>query len=118
MNILGNIVKSHILQISAHYKSVYVDKFVIMPNHIHLIIVLDNDSVKTNMNQVIGQLKSGVSREIHKLIPEMEVWQRSFHDHIIRDQNSYEKIWLYIESNPVNWNKDCFFVDPSMGSAQ
>ena len=86
-----------------------------MPNHIHLILVLKNGSEKPNINQIIGQFKSGVSREIHNVISDIEIWQRSFHDHIIRNQNSYEKIWLYIDSNPVNWSKDCFFVDPSIG---
>ena len=115
LNKLGYIVNKHILLISKHYKNVYVDKYVIMPNHIHLILVLKNGSEKPNINQIIGQFKSGVSREIHNVISDIEIWQRSFHDHIIRNQNSYEKIWLYIDSNPVNWSKDCFFVDPSIG---
>ncbi len=60
---------------------------------------------------VIGQYKSGVTRKIRKLIPEMEVWQRSFHDHVIRTRGAYEKIWEYIAHNPQGWEKDCFFVE-------
>ena len=118
LNDIGKTVNKHILQIEAHYQNVIVEKYVVMPNHIHIILALQEMKDSPNINQIVGQFKSGVSREIHKLIPEMEVWQRSFHDHIIRSQKSYEKIWLYIENNPVNWNKDCFFVDPSIGSAQ
>jgi hypothetical protein len=41
------------------------------------------------------------------------VWQRSFHDHVIRDQAGYKKICLYIEGNPMNWEKDCFYAGQS-----
>ena len=117
MNRLGCIVNERILQIPYHYQNVFVDKYVVMPNHIHMILILKDIKDSPNVNQIVGQLKSGVSREIHGILPELEVWQRSFHDHIIRNQASYEKIWLYIEGNPTNWSKDCFYIDPSIGSA-
>ena len=90
-----------------------LEKYVVMPNHIHLIVALKSDGVNeknnVSLNQVMGLLKSGVTREIHIIKPLMHVWQRSFYDHIIRNQREYEKIWLYIESNPQNWSKDCFY---------
>ena len=88
--------------------------YCLMPNHVHLIVVLGcnpESSNNTKLNTVIGQLKSGISREIHEKEPNMVVWQRSFHDHIIRNQKAYEKIWLYIDSNPQLWDKDCFYID-------
>ena len=115
-NAFCRIAEEEIRQISMHYQSVKIDHYIVMPNHIHAIIVLEKES--HNLNQIIAQYKSGVSRRIHQLNPELEVWQRSYHDHVIRDQKSYEKIWLYIEANPMNWEKDCFYVDPTMGSAQ
>ena len=109
LNQLGRIVHEEILNISYHYPCVTVDKYVVMPNHVHMIIVLDGSG--SNLNQVIGQFKSGVTRKIRKKIPEFSVWQRSYYDHVIRNQKEYENIWNYIEGNPLNWAKDCFFVD-------
>ena len=79
-----------------------------MPNHVHAIIVLTDD--KTKLSDVVCSYKSYVTKKIHELQPDMKVWQSSFHDHVIRNQQSYEKIWLYIEGNPMNWDKDCFFA--------
>ena len=83
--------------------------FVVMPNHIHMIIKLESDQY--NLNQIIAQYKSGVTRKIREFFPDISVWQRSYHDHIIRNQREYEKIWNYIEGNPLKWNEDCFFID-------
>ena len=41
---------------------------------------------------------------------EEKIWQRSFHDHVIRDEKGYLKIWNYIEGNPSKWEEDCFYV--------
>ena len=75
-----------------------------------MILILEQGAV-INAEQVIGQYKSGVSREIRKIDPEFVLWQRSFHDHIIRNQKQYEKIWMYIENNPLRWEKDCFYIE-------
>ena len=110
----GKIVEQHILALSDHFNGVHIDQYVVMPNHIHLIIVLGcnpHNRCDVSLETVIGLLKSGITRQIHKEEPEEKIWQRSFHDHIIRNQKSYEKIWLYIESNPQNWEKDCFYED-------
>ena len=109
LNFFGEIAKRGLLELETHYSGIRVDKMVVMPNHIHLILVL-NDSSAT-VSSVIGSFKSYVSREIHKVQPDLVVWQKSFHDHIIRNEGEYQKIWLYIEGNPQNWNKDCFYME-------
>ena len=106
---IGRIVEEHIQQISSHYQDVSVEKYVVMPNHIHMLLAL-NCNGRYDTNQIIGQYKSGVSREVGKLYPNVEVWQRSFHDHVIRNQFRYEKIWHYIEDNPRKWEEDCFYM--------
>jgi hypothetical protein len=50
------------------------------------------------------------SKEIHDKIGDMPVWQRSFHDHVIRDRRDYEKIAKYINENPLKWQHDCFYT--------
>ena len=109
LNENGRTAEKQIRQIPAHYQNVLVDKYVVMPNHIHMILVIQDGEKKENLSQIIGQYKSGVTRIIRGWSPELCVWQRSFHDHIIRNQTSYEKIWEYIEQNPMNWPKDCFY---------
>ncbi len=114
LNWRGKIVHKHIENLQNHYNDVCIDKYVVMPNHIHLIIKLGCNPINknsVNLNIVVGQLKSGISRQIRKISPNEIIWQRSYHDHIIRNQQSYEKIWLYIEANPQLWMDDCFY-DP------
>ncbi|MGN0978319.1 MAG: transposase [Faecousia sp.] len=108
LNRYGKIAEQGLLEIETHFSNVKVDKFVVMPNHVHAIIVLQGND--TDLSTVIGQYKSFVSRQIHVTEPGQRVWQTSYHDHVIRDQKGYERIWLYIDSNPANWEKDCFFA--------
>ncbi len=107
-NTCGKIARQGIEEIDTHFPSVRVDKYVVMPNHVHAILELKAHDA--DLSVVIGQYKSYVTREVRKILPEMVVWQTSYHDHVIRDQTGYEKIWQYIESNPQNWEQDCFFM--------
>ena len=109
-NLYGNIAQKAIEQLSIHFDGIVIDKYVIMPNHIHMIIAL-NEQNKVDLSQIIAQYKSGVTREIRKKSPKEDIWQRSYHDHIIRNQKSYEKIWMYIENNPLKWEEDCFYIN-------
>ena len=109
LNSAGVIAEKGILEIEKHFKNVKVDKYVVMPNHVHMILALEKGSAP--VPEIIGQYKSVVTREIHKRQWKGAVWQASFHDHIIRNQTAYEKIWLYIDANPVNWQKDCFCTE-------
>ena len=109
-NWLGALVRQHIGQIEKHYNSAYVDKYAVMPNHVHMILIIKN-SGEANLAQIVGQFKSGVTREARNKQPNIEVWQRSFHDHVIRNQKQYEQIWTYIENNPHKWQEDCFYTE-------
>ena len=109
LNIMGKIAQEQIIDIPNHYEKVSVDHFVVMPNHIHMIIKLESDQY--NLNQIIAQYKSGVTRKIRESFSDISVWQRSYHDHVIRNQREYEKIWNYIDGNPLKWKEDCFFID-------
>ena len=113
LNRYGKIAEEEILKIPSHYEGVIIDKYVVMPNHVHMIVILENGNY--NLSQIIAQYKSGVTRWIRKCMPDVAVWQRSYHDHVIRNQAAYEKIWLYIEANPKNWDRDCFYLDPNIG---
>ena len=109
LNPLGEIAQEAIYQIPDHFPQTAVDKAVVMPNHVHMMLVLQDNSA--NVSAIVGQYKSYVSRRIRQIQPVEKIWQNSFHDHVIRDQQSYEKIWLYIHANPDNWEKDCFYSE-------
>ena len=86
-----------------------------MPNHVHAIIEIDSDmaseqSIKIkSLSELVGAYKTTSSKQIHLAGFYSFAWQRSFHDHIIRNDASYERISNYIETNHERWNTDTFF---------
>ena len=101
----GRIVDKYIKSITQNYENVSVDKYVIMPNHIHILIsLIPKDSRRaessrpTKISQIIGVLKRLINKEIGE-----NIFQTSFYDHIIRDEEDYIIKWKYIEENPIKW---------------
>lgn len=113
----GVLIDESIRHISEKYISVTVDNYIIMPNHIHLILSIEStdsaDSSTVSVDRIIGWLKYDGTKKINEFFktPGQKRFQRSFHDHIIRDLNDYEKIYEYIEYNYLKWSKDCFYVE-------
>ena len=80
-----------------------IKKYVIMPDHIHMIIHIDNgtmwaSSPTKKVGNIVRSLKILTSKEIGK-----SIFQRSYYDHVIRNEQDYNEIWDYIESNPMKW---------------
>ena len=107
----GRIINEIIQNIPQRYKS-SINSYVVMPNHIHLIIMInDREELRairesplrgrSVISKLIGYIKMNSSKEIHNLYGDTVVWQRGFHDHIIRDRQDYEKIAKYIYENPL-----------------
>ena len=115
---LSNIgtVADRYIRSSAAIPGVQIDKYIIMPNHIHLILFIDenytNGASKTSTpaNAVIPHIVSTFKRFCHREIG-FRVFQRSYHDHIIRGERDYLKIWTYIDSNAAKWKQDCFYEE-------
>ncbi|MBR5473264.1 MAG: transposase [Clostridia bacterium] len=113
---IGEVAKQELLKIETHYDNVKIDKYVIMPNHIHLIVRITErinpfPTIKYDISNVIGKYKAAVTRNVgNAFMHSKKLWQRSFHDHIIRDKMDYLKIWNYIDTNPQKWNEDCFYI--------
>ena len=107
----GKIAEKHINLLNEFYEYIFVDKYVIMPNHIHLLVQIRGDSVLGGhrgppLHKIIGQFKSYTTHRYG-----MELWQRSYHDRIIRDDAEYDMIWDYIDTNPLRWELDCFYTE-------
>ena len=110
----GVYVKECLNNIHCHYPMVFVDKYVIMPNHIHLILRIDSLSdleasgrpmAVPTISTVINQFKGAVSR-----MAGFNVWQGRFHDRILRNEREYRGAWQYIENNPIQWENDEYFI--------
>lgn len=108
LNRFGKIAEDYIGKIPIYYTNIGIDKFVVMPNHIHVILSVHGDG-ENNVIQAVGQYKMAVTKQIHKINREITVWQRSFYDHVIRNDRQYVKIWEYIQNNPLKWEEDCFY---------
>ncbi len=84
---------------------------MIMPNHIHILISIgDERAIRESplrgysvISNIVGYLKMNSSKEIHKLKPDMKIWQRSYYDHITRDTADYNEKRQYILTNPARW---------------
>jgi len=99
---LGRSVQTGIDLIETKYIGVRVEKYVIMPNHVHILIELQQVSV--SISTIVSQFKRFVSVQAGRT-----VWQKSFYDHVIRSEDDYQKVWRYIDNNPAKWTEDKYF---------
>ena len=107
----GQIVDQTISIISEYYSCITIYKYVIMPNHIHVLMAIQNETsgrplVAPTISTVVQQMKGVITKQIG-----FSIWQKSFHDHIVRNEEEFLKIWKYIEDNPTSWSSDCYYTD-------
>jgi len=119
LNDIGSMVASVWQEIPDHYPGVQIDEFVMMPNHIHGIIMLiadgrpRGDAPTLGLSDVIHRFKSlttaryrhGVKQHNWQLFPG-KLWQRGYHERIIRDDDELNRTRQYITDNPADWDKD------------
>ena len=72
-----------------------------MPAPIHAIIIIGCNGETERSRPFPTLYKSGVSKRIHELEPDIKIWQKSFNDRIIRNEKSYQEVWQYIDENPL-----------------
>lgn len=132
LNKLGQLVRDLWLYIPVSRANTELDAFVVMPNHLHGIIQIDDiDSEQNRANRsraegvftttlpsgslgaTIGQFKSVVTKRSRALpnLPTSPIWQRNFYEHIIRDESTLNDIRKYILDNPARWTDDNLYVD-------
>ena len=122
LNQNGRIVEQCWFDLPNHYSNLLLDAFVVMPNHIHGIMIIDNKIVETGFKPVSTQsnikthgifefvraLKTFSSRGMNNLenTAGKQRWQTRFHDHIIHDEQEFKRIQQYIYNNPSSWAND------------
>ena len=111
---IGQVVEKHLLKANTIYPDAKIDTYVIMPNHIHLIVAVGaavDGGVRaprpTTLMEVIRSFKSLSTREVGH-----SVWQTSFYDHVIRNEADYLRIRQYMDNNPARWVEDEYFEFP------
>jgi len=112
LSYIGEIVDKYIKSLPNSYPDMYIDACVVMPNHIHLLVRIDKPqgpagcpAPTATLSKAISALKSLSSREAG-----ISLWQRSFYDHIIRDEQDYLTRWNYIDTNPARWAEDEYYI--------
>lgn len=127
LNDIGKIINDEWYKSEKMRPNIILDEFIIMPNHIHGIIIINNEmnnavnhvethcnaslqphnaDKKNNLSNIIRGFKSSSTKLIHILGFNNFAWQPRFYEHIIRNEKSLQKIRNYIITNPINWLKD------------
>ena len=110
---IGKVVEKHILACNDFYENISVDKYVIMPNHVHILLSINAEhgapgATRPTVSQMITAIKRLSNKETGQ-----KLWQTSFYDHIIRDENDYLTRWKYIDDNPAKWAEDEYYLTPT-----
>ena len=125
LNKVGRIVEGCWRQIPIHFDDVQLDEWVVMPNHIHGIIVVGArhavpfpnvappeerfpNPVVGSLPTIVRSFKSAVTKSVNEQrgTPRLPVWQRNYFEHVIRNDESLDRIREYIVNNPSQWEMD------------
>ena len=108
----GQIVAAQIAALSQAYEELQIEKYVIMPNHVHMLLKVSvhNGTSRTPSptNAVVPRTVSTFKRLIHKACG-VQIFQRGYYDHIIRCEEASRRIWEYIDTNPQKWQADRYY---------
>jgi REP element-mobilizing transposase RayT len=111
----GIVADKYVKQMNEFYENIIVDQYVIMPNHIHLILSVREDgasrtSPPTKQHSAVSQFVSTFKRFCNKEYGG-NIWQRSFNDHVIRNREDYDEHIKYIYENPIRWYYDELYTE-------
>lgn len=125
LNDIGEIANDEWMKTTTIRGNVILHNFVVMPNHFHAIVEItnrgnDNDDIYDNRrgvlhtplrspSQTLGAIVRGYKSAVLKMAG-FSVWQRNYHEHIIRNEKAYIRIGEYIKNNPQKWDEDCFYL--------
>ena len=105
----GKIVHKEIEDTPSYYKNVFIDKFTVMPNHIHMIILITGENGAPRASRpttaLIPRIVSILKKKTNKMFG-FNIWQDRYHDRILRNEEEYQTRWRYIDENPAKWAED------------
>ena len=113
--LFGEIAEKQLFLLEDRFPYLAVDKYVIMPNHIHAIMILNGEaagaSPRPTVTDIVCAYKSLTTRECKKNGFDGKLFQTSFYEHIIRGRDDYEEIVKYIYENPTRWHYDELYTE-------
>lgn len=111
LNEIGELVRDHWLKAESHSDGVELDMYIIMPNHLHGIIVLTDDG-GVSLADIVADFKKFPARTINRIREQKNspFWQRNYYEHIIRDEDDLHRIQTYISNNPAQWTDDQYYM--------
>lgn len=131
LNLFGKIVKTKMILnefgkcvhneltngLMVKYNHIDIDEFVIMPNHLHFILIINqflnsSQNVSPKLGNIIAFFKYHSTKEVNNLRKDAAspVWQRSYYEHVIRDNDELFQIRNYIQNNPLEWESDEYYT--------
>ncbi len=132
---IGEIALNCWMEIPEHFSSVGIDEFVVMPNHVHGIVVIRSDAISRvetphvaslqpkdgrtqfgplkpgSLSKIIQGYKAAVTRQVRLMGEHDFTWQSRFYDHIIRNDEDLDRIRNYIQDNPIKWELDEYYIE-------
>lgn len=112
INSIGALVAMEWQKIPELFPVVELHPWVLMPNHFHAILALSNKPGKncTKLGSVIGSFKSLSQKAVRGTFGQNapQLWQRGYYDHVIRNEEAYQHIAQYVQTNPQSWQADYF----------
>ena len=112
---LGEIAEKQLFLLADRYPYLTIDQYVIMPNHIHAILILNGEtagaSPRPTLTDIVCTYKSLTTRECKKSGFREKLFQTSFYEHVIRSREDYEEIVKYIYENPIRWCYDELYTE-------
>ncbi len=119
--ITNKIIAKWIIKIEDKYNNIKIDKDVIIPKYIHFILIIDNQTgehMGSPLHEIIKWFKTQTTNGYINLVKQgvlpkfsNKIWQRSYYEHIIRNEKSYNEIWKYIDENLIKWEEDGYYTD-------
>ena len=109
LNALGTLVETCWHALPTHYPHVELDAFVVIPNHVHGILVLADESPKRHgLPEIVRAFKTLSSRRVNEMRDRggTPIWQRGYYEHVIRNEGLLGRIRDYVETNPCRWELD------------
>ncbi len=100
---LGTLVRETILRIPKAYTGVKLLNWVVMPNHIHLLVQVP-EQTPVSLFAIVRSTKAIVTRQWGQ-----PVWQSSYYEHIVRNEADALRFWQYIDENPIKWSLDQYY---------
>ena len=116
LNSSGTMVFEWLIQLSRKFPGIHLDSYAVMPNHVHMLLFLEQS--QTSLDEVVSWFKTMTTNAYIRSVKaglyppfDKQLWQRSFYEHVIRNEQDLQETRKYISENPLKWQLDQLYVE-------